>query len=174
MAQNQDITTRELAVRTAINSVANDDTLLVKTVGVAGRLYEQLTIGTGLEIIGNPGSKIIVATGESTPGAHAATHEPGGGDEVGVLALRPLLSGPSPESGRTILYVFSGDEEFLHCKFPDSSDKVLLLASISSGNLVENAVLAGYDRVIQMNGTESARWMSDGSLSMAGTNQLKF
>ena len=127
MAQNQDITTRELAVRTAIDSVANDDTLLVKTVGVAGRLYEQLTIGTGLEIIGNPGSKIIVATGESTPGAHAATHEPGGGDEVGFLALRPLLSDPSPESGRTILYVLSGDNNNIRAMTEDGKIRLLVL-----------------------------------------------
>jgi hypothetical protein len=109
MANPQDITTRELAIRTSIDAIAPDDTLLVKTVGVHGRLYEKLSLSTGLKIIGNPGSKVIIATGESTPGDHHLTHEPGGGDEVGVLALRQLENDPSPESGVTIVYVLAND-----------------------------------------------------------------
>ena len=127
MSNNQDITTKELAVRIVIDKIATDDTLLIKSDGVAGRLYESLEVSTGLSIIGNPGSKAIIVTGGSTPGAHAATHEPGGGDEVGVLALRPLLSDPSPESGRTILYVLSGDNNNIRAMTEDGKIRLLVL-----------------------------------------------
>ena len=63
MANEQDITTQELAIRAAILAIASDNTLLIKTAGVAGRLYEALTIGSGLSVSGAPGSKVLSASG---------------------------------------------------------------------------------------------------------------
>ena len=128
MANAQDITTQELAVRVAIDTIAPDDTLLIKTDGVNGRLYEPLALGTGLAIIGNPGSRAIQATGSATPGAHHLTHEPGGGDEVGVFALRPLSTDPSPETGKTILYVLSSDPNNIRSMTPDGLIRMLVLS----------------------------------------------
>ena len=128
MANTQDITTQELAIRVAINTIAPDDTILIKTDGVNGRLYEPLTISTGLSVIGNTGSKTLVATGISTPGAHHLTHEPGGGDEVGILALRPLSADPSPETGKTILYVLASDSLNIRSMTPDGKIRILVLS----------------------------------------------
>jgi hypothetical protein len=126
MANVQDITTQELAISAAVSTIAPDDTLLIKSDGVAGRLYEPCTISTGLAIIGNSGAKAIVATGGGTPGAHHLTHEPGGGDEVGVIALRQLTSDPSAEAGVTILYVLSSDPYEIRSRTPDGKIRILV------------------------------------------------
>ena len=126
MSNDQDITTRELAVRAVVLQVFGDDTLLIKTDGAQGPLYEGLTVSTGLAIIGNAGSKAIVATGSSVPGAHHLTHEPGGGDEVGVLALRPLTTDPTEETGVTILYVLASDPNEIRSRTPDGKIRILV------------------------------------------------
>jgi len=128
MSESQNTTTKELAIRVSIDDIADDDTLLIKTNGVNGRLYEQLTVSTGLSIIGDPGNKTIIATGESTPGAHHVTHEPGGGDEVGVIALRPLANDPNYITGKLIVYVLASDPYTIRVKSDDNKIRVLVLS----------------------------------------------
>ena len=74
------------------------------------------------------GYGITDVTGSATPGAHHLTHEPGGGDEVGVFALRPLSTDPSPETGKTILYVLSSDPNNIRSMTPDGLIRMLVLS----------------------------------------------
>jgi hypothetical protein len=94
MAGQQNITTRELAVRAAILNIAADDTLLIKAAGVAGRLYEQLTIGSGLAITGDPGSKVLSSNGGILSGYGSPSSSLGSNGAFYIDLLNNVLYGP--------------------------------------------------------------------------------
>jgi len=97
----QTIVTKELAIRAAIENIADENTLLIKD-SRSGRTYIALSLGNNLELDTRDTVLYI--------------------DAPGIPIYDDPGDAPVPPAGYVTRYFLTGDYDFMYLKWPDDSD----------------------------------------------------